>query len=1074
MRFGVLGPLEVRTADGRPVAVPGLKTRTLLAALLAREGHPVTADRLTEDLWGAEAPPSDPAGALQTRIWQLRKTFEDAEPGARELLLLGDGGYALRTDHLDSTRFTSLTARARAARDPHERIALLTEGLALWRGAAFAGHSDAAFARPVAARLEEARLTALETLAEARLDAGRHLDAADELHELVLRHPLRERLRAVHMRALHAAGRTGEALAEFQDLRTRLAEELGLDPSPETTRLHRRLLHQHAPAADPPAPRGNLPAPVTPLIGRGDDIAALRRSLTTARQVTLTGPGGVGKTRLAVETAARLAPDFPDGAWLIELAAVTEADGATDAVAEAAMAALGIRPGPDAAPADRLATALRDKRLLLVLDNCEHLLDAAADLALTLLHRCPDLRVLATGREPLGFLGEEVRTVPPLAVPAPDREAPADIARASAVELFVARARAAAPGFDLHAGNAAHVAEICRRLDGLPLAIELAAARVRALGAREVAARLDDRFRLLAAGPRGAAPRHQTLRAMIDWSWSLLTDPERAVLRRLAVHNDGCTLAAAEAVCGGGEADVPDLLHRLVSRSLVTVDDTGGAPRYRLLESIREYSLARLDDAGERTAARTRHRAHYLDLAKRTAPLLRGPGQSAALAVLDAEAANLRAALHAALGDDAIEDALDLALALTWYWYLRGRLSEGRRLLEAVLAAVPAGLDRSSPATRARAWSAGFAALVDGEADPDRIARVSDALDAVTDAAERARVQWFLGFTLFGVGAQDQSEALIEQALTAFERLGDDWGAAAALSVRANQAHVRGDIAALERDGRQSAARFAALGDPWGRLQTVEPVAALAEMSGDYAEAARLHREGLRLAEDLGLWPEASYRLASIGNIAMLTGDFATAREHHDRALRLAADHDFTPGRIHAEIGSALAARREGRLDDAETLLRRVLRRRSTAGFDPGHALVLAELGFIAEARGDAAAALRLHREGWRAAHRSGDPRAMALALEGTAGAHALAGRHRTAAALLGAAASARQTVGTPLPAAEAADVDRTTRTLRDHLDPDQYLRAYRHGTGLTPAEAMRLAPDWNPPAPHHTDSAPR
>jgi predicted ATPase len=962
-----------------------------------------------------------------------------------------------------------MTARADASDDAGERVALLSEALSLWRGAAFAGFTDTPFARPVAARLEEARLVAVEALAEARMATGEHLAVVAELRELTLRHPLRERLRGLHMRALHAAGRTGEALAEFQDLRARLVQELGLDPGSEIALLHRQLLEQQAPAVaqpDPRCTRGNLPAPLTPLIGREDVVTELRQSFTTARLVTLTGPGGVGKTRLALEAAARLEPDCPDGAWLVELAALSADGSSSDTIAEAVLTALDIRqesaaPDPSTAPSEHLAASLHGKRLLLILDNCEHVLDAAAGLAVALLRRCPELRLLATSREPLGLLGEEVRTVPPLAVPDANREPALEyLAQCSAVALFVARATAAAPGFTLHTGNAAHVATICRRLDGIPLAIELAAARVRTLGVRAVASRLDDRFRLLAAGHRGAAARHQTLRAMIDWSWDLLSDAERAVLRRLAVHPHGCTFEAAEAVCGADTGAVLDLLPRLVACSLVVMDDTGDEPRYRLLESILDYSLGRLDESGERRTTRTRHRDYYGRLAERAAPLLRGPEQREQLRLLDAEEANLRAALDFALEDGAVEDALELVLALTWYWYLRGRLREARRSLEAVLAAVPTALGRTSPVTRARAWCAGFAALAGDDVDRAQRDAITEALRLdVTDPLERARTQWFLGIALFGAGDQAFSEALIDQALAAFERLGDDWGTAAALSVRANQAHVRGDLAELERDGRRSAAYFAAIGDEWGRLQTVEPVAALAEMAGEYATAAGLHREGLRMAEDLGLWPEASYRLSSLGNIAMLTGDFDRARECHERALRLATDHHFKPGQIHAEIGLGLAARREGRLDAAETRMRNVLGWQSAAAFDPGHALALAELGFIAEARGDADEALRLHLEGWTAARRSGDPRAMALALEGIAGAKALAGHHEHAAMLLGAAAHARSSVGTPLPVAERGDVDRITRTLRAQLGEHRYECAHRHGAGLTPEEALRNDP---------------
>ncbi|WP_432151816.1 BTAD domain-containing putative transcriptional regulator [Streptomyces sp. bgisy029] len=1091
MRFGVLGPLAVWKADGSLLTVPGVKTRTLLAALLSHEGHPVSADRLVDEVWGERELPGNPGAALQTKVWQLRKVFGDAESGGRELLTLRDDGYLLRTEagSVDMGRFQALVVRARAAGTPRARVALLTEALGLWRGAPFSGFEDADFARPVITRLEEARLSASEELAEARIDLGEHFEVAGELTELVVRHPLRERLRALHMRALYAAGRAGEALAGYQELRTRLADELGLDPGPELTALHQAMLEQDtqlttpAAPAPPRRPATNLPAPLTELVGRGDAVAEVKGLLTTARHVTLTGSGGVGKTRLALETAAQLADGFPDGAWLVELAALgrTGSANAVDPVAEAVMTVLGIRedaatatpgvPGPSS-PATSLAEALAGKSLLLLLDNCEHIVDAVAELAALLLKRAPGLRILATSQEPFGALGEVVWAVPPLDVPEAALEAGfEDAARSSAVELFVARAAAASPGFALDPANARDVAVICRRLDGIPLALELAATRVRALGVRGLVTRLDDRFRLLATGYRGAPPRQQTLRAMIDWSWDLLGAPERAVLRRLAVHAEGCTLEAAEAVCAGPGAeadDVLDLLARLVDRSLVVMADSGDEPRYRLLESVAQYGLARLDEAGESDEVHRRHRWYYTELAERTALTIHGPDQRRRLRALDAETANIRRVLEDAARHGGAEEALRLVNALTWYWFLRGRLREAGRSLEAALAvAWPGGTDSgqdpaaASLRAQARAWRAGFAVLVGEGTERMAYRRVAEELSRdITDRRERARAQWFFGFALFGVGDQATSEELIEEALEGFQALGETWGTAAALSVRANQAHVRGDLDRLARDGHRSAELFTELADGWGQLQTVEPLASLAEMAGDYERAAQLHQEGLRMAEDLGLWPEAADRLTGLGSTAMLTGDHEKARDYHQRAMRLAAEHSFKPGEIHAEIGLGLGARREGRFDTAEVHMLHALEWQSTMAFEPGRALVLAELGFIAEQRGDAESALRLHLDGWTSARNTGDARAMALALEGLAGAHALAGRPAYAALLLGAAEAARASVGMPLPKAERGDVDRIAAAVRLHLDEDAYQAAYRRGATLTPEQALAAAGD--------------
>ncbi|WP_067175440.1 BTAD domain-containing putative transcriptional regulator, partial [Microtetraspora niveoalba] len=663
MRFGVLGPVTVWTDGGDVVAIPGLKVRVLLADLLAHEGRAVSADRLVDDLWGEE-PPGNPAAALHVRVSQLRRALEEAEPGGRDLVVSQAPGYALRIDPdaLDAARFARLVRESRQA-----------EALELWRGAAFADLADAGFLRPVIARLEEARLAAVEDLAEARLAAGEPVDVA----ELVAAHPLRERLRAAHMRALYRAGRQSEALASYADLRERLAEELGLDPAPESAELYARMLRQD-PALSGAAtrPPTNLPAAVGPLIGRDGAVDEVRALLGAGRLVTLTGPGGVGKTSLALEAARRLAGADPDGAWLVELAAY---DRRTPSLAEAVLVALDIR-ADGAAPRERLVDALRDRRLLLVLDNCEHVVDQAAELAEVLLRSAPGLRILATSREPLNVAGEALWSVPTLELP--DGSDPAAVARADAVRLFMARAAASARGFTLDAGNAEAVAQLCRRLDGIPLALEMAATRVRALGVHELVNRLDDRFRLLAGFQRGAPARQQTLTAVIDWSWTLLTEAERVVLRRLAAHADGCALDAAEAVCAEPGIDVLDALARLVDRSLVVVVDGPSGVRYRLLESVAAYCLRRLDDAGEAERVRLVHAEHYAALAVRAEAHLRGPEQHRWLRRLDVEAANLRAALDAAPA----AVALPMVNALAWYWFLRGRFGEARRALDVAVA----------------------------------------------------------------------------------------------------------------------------------------------------------------------------------------------------------------------------------------------------------------------------------------------------------------------------------------------------------------------------------------------------
>ncbi|MCF2529280.1 BTAD domain-containing putative transcriptional regulator [Yinghuangia soli] len=1146
MRFGVLGPLEVRTTAGTPVSVGEPKVRALLADLVVHAGRPVAVDRLLDDLWGEDLP-GRPGPALQTKVWQLRRTLEAAEPGARELVVSRAPGYLLATarDAVDALLFEDLCAQARGTADPQARTALLGRALGLWRGAAYADFADAEFARSASRRLEELRLVALEELAEARLGLGEHHVLAGELADLAAEHPLRERLHATYIRALYRAGRQSEALERYAALRERLADELGVDPGPGLAALYQAILEQDpaldapqvpAPAAPmspaaapapapvrepgaaslpetaartaPPRARGNLPAPLTGLVGRSADRAAVRSLVapaapdadadaegSAARLVTLTGPGGVGKTRLALAAAGDAADAFPDGTWLVELAGLDRSARAGAQVpaadiATAVAAALGMRDDtrtrasrtPSSAdPMDGLVTALQDKQILIVLDNCEHVVDPVADLAALLLGRVPGLHLLATSQEPLGIDGELVYAVGALALPEADVRDLAELGRSDAVRLFLARAAAAAPGFRLDAADVSAVAAICRRLDGLPLALELAATRVRVLGVRDLAERLDDRFRVLAAGRRNAPARQQTLRSIIDWSWELLGEPERVVLRRLATQAEGCTLDAAERICGGvlateapaagdtgsaapgtgvPEADVLDLLARLVDRSLVVAAEPapGAGIRYRLLESVAAYCLERLDEAGETAAVWRRHTAYYTELAETAAPHLRDHTQRQWLERLDTETANLRNALEAAARHGDATSALRLATGLGWYWLLRGRLGEARRSLDAALAVPDTG---AAPELRAMTvvWRAAYA-LHSGA--PDGLVLAEHAVtvaESIASPRDQANALWLLAFTLYGSGDLDGNHERVGRALALFETLDDRWGTAASLSVLAGHAFIRGDLPLATRQATASLRIFRELGDRWGQLRVGETLAMVAEITEDYEGAAREYRDGLRMAEELGLWTDASYKWSGLGRIALLTHDYANADILHERGRLLAVEHAHKRGEQFAEIGLALSARRQGRLDDAEAHLLKWLDWLRDVYGELGIALVMAELGFIAEQRGDAGEARRLQREGYDAARATGDPRSLALALEGLAGAEALAGGYAHAARLLGSAAAARESVGVPLAKAESGDLDRITAAAQAALGKTEFDRLLASGRAESPDGIVRELP---------------
>jgi predicted ATPase/DNA-binding SARP family transcriptional activator len=1052
VRFGLLGTLAAWTDNGRLVAVPEAKVRALLADLLIHLGRPVPADRLIDDLWGDNLP-VHPAGALQLKVSRLRQALENAEPGGGELVTFRSPGYLLRIDGdaVDEHRFAALIERADAADDLRDHAELLADALALWRGPPLADFADAMFAQTAIARLEEQRLVALEEQAEVRLALGEHSLLTGELGELVAAHPLRERLRAAHMLALYRAGRQAEAVTSYGELRGPLADDLGLDPGPGLAALYQAILEQapglqavRAPATLAARPRTNLPAMLTDVVGRTAAVTDLRALLNQRRLVTLTGPGGVGKTRLALETATQAADNFPDGVWLVELAGPALAGSRTPA--DAVMAVLGIRDDSSVNPSDLLADALRTSRMLLILDNCEHLVDQAAKLTAQLLQAAPGLRILVTSRESLMLAGEVVWAVPPLT-------------QSSAVELFVVRAGASAPGFRLDEDNAQAVAGLCRRLDGIPLALELAATRVRTLGVHELLARLDDRFRLLVTGHRDAPPRQQTLWAVIDWSWELLTEPERLVLRRLAVAADGCGLHAAEAICAEADLDVLGLLARLVDRSLVVVADGPDGPRYRLLESVAAYGLQRLCDAGESGELRVRHRRYYTDFAERAAPRLRGHDQRSWLRRLDAETANLRAALDSALGDND-DDALRMVNALAWYWFLRGRLTEARRALEETLAL---GRGSASGRSTATAWLSGFTALA-GE----RGGHVSPAPPGgIDDPAIRATLEWFHAFVASDFGDPSVGEAMVGRALASFRALGGQWGTAAALSTRAKLAMIRGDPATVHRDAQQSLEIFRELGDRWGQLQAIEWLGAAAAATRDHARADRLHRDGLRMAEELGLWPQAADALSWLGRSALHAGDLAQAREFLERAMRLAAEQSYQPGQVFAELGLGQTARREGRLEVAETHIRNVLRTSRRIGSEPDVArtISLSELGFIAEQRSDSGGAHSWHIQCLAAAQELGDPQAVAQALTGLAGARALGGQPDRAARLLGAADAASRPPGASHPPIDGADVTRITAVTRQALGEAAFAAEFERGRHLRPRQASSLLPGREVPA---------
>ncbi|MFE1358407.1 AfsR/SARP family transcriptional regulator [Streptomyces harbinensis] len=724
MRFFILGATEAHDANGRPIPLGGPRVRALLTALALRADRPgpVPVDSLIADIWAddptavgpaaRDLPPADAPAALQALVGRLRRALGDRHRDA-VVRSAAPPGYRLTADpdSIDLFRFQRLV-RTAERQDPATEARTLRAALALWRGPVLADLPEPA-RRPVAARLEALHRTARRRRAAADLALGPAEPLLPELRELIDADPLDEPAHALYIRALRAAGRPAQALAAYETVRTTLADRLGTTPGPELTALYAELLTpgepappappgtpatrppepEPEPAPAPAPPAGNVRARLTSFVGRESDLAALRTDLRHARLITLTGAGGSGKTRLAEHTGLTVT-DYPDGVWIAELAKLDH----PGAVPGAVLSALGRREttlvrgasgtDPHHDPAERLLEYCAGRRLLLILDNCEHVITAAATLAEILLTHCPRLTVLATSREPLGVPGELVRPVEPLPL-------------ASAHRLFTERGAAVrrdAPDDD------AAVAEICRRLDGLPLAIELAAARLRSLTPRQIAARLDDRFRLLTNGSRTVLPRQQTLRAVVDWSWDLLEEPERTVLRRLSVFAGGCTLPAAEAVVADG-ATVPrdqvlGILGSLVDKSIVLADTTDPATgvRYRMLETIHEYAAGRAaEHPADRAATRARHTAHLLRFLAQAAPRLRGPAQLGWLARVEADLDNIRALLTRALRAGDRDTAGRAVLHMGWFWYLRNYRSEGHEWIRLTLELDPHAADDDRP-----------------------------------------------------------------------------------------------------------------------------------------------------------------------------------------------------------------------------------------------------------------------------------------------------------------------------------------------------------------------------------------
>lgn len=993
MRYGILGATVAWNADGSEVKLPPMP-RALLAMLAIDPGRSVAVDRLVTGLYG-DAPPAGPGNALQAQVSRLRSRLG---AGAVEF---ENRGYRLAAgvQDVDAHRFEELAASGRRALtggDPEDAAATLREALQLWRGPALQDLDDPSLVGDRLARLDEMRLRAAEDLADAEIALGHASDTVPALRELVSSHPLRESLWEKLIRALAEIGRRAEALASFEEARRVLADELGTDPSPGLKELHRVLLRQKEPAALP-RPR-RPPAQLTTLVGREESLDQLTGLLSRERLVTLTGVGGVGKSRLAVEAVLGAEVDV----CFVELSPVSDRCGVTTAVC----AALGLRSRDSPGAEEQLVNVLTQRPLLLLLDNCEHLSGAVAALVRPLLADCPQLRVLVTSRHRLAVPGESVWPVPPL-----DHRA---------LRLFADRAAHADPGFTLDERNVDEVRRICRALDGIPLGIELAAARSRAMPLADIATRLESSLSLPSSD---GSRRHRSLRAAIAWSWGLLDEAERTLASRLSVFSGGATAASAERVCGVPDAE--GILAGLVEKSLVELR----AGRYRMLRTIRTFARERLADASH---WRRRHAEHQLRLARQADPHLRGHEQLEWLRMLDEEYADLRAALGWATHAD-IELALRLASGLATYWWLRGRRHDAAVLCRALLDKIgpepPDGLEEEY-------LLAVFTAATEATG-PDPL---GDHLDSVNRIVREwtgppcqpmMTIQWARQAGPAPHGSHrltPPTNALLDS---------DPWSRALhALSDGLQQLHG-GRAAEAEQSLLTALMRFRAVGERWGTMKALGEAARFPTRRGDHDRSLDLLGEAVDLARQLQATDElaewlrrrAYCRVVALGTEAAL----ADARQAVDVAQGTGAPESVALAR------SSLAdvARLQGDLRSARRSAGEALAECPPGWARPSEARTdaLVVLGRIATAEGRVGEAVTCLLE----AGSSAAPLAAATAVEGLAEVAVVGGDGDRAARLLGHAAVLR---GAPLTA--DPDVVRVLGTARELAGSEAVDTAFR------------------------------
>ena len=1011
-------------------SLPPLRSRReqwLLALLVLRQDRDTSRDWLATTLW--------PDNDEQQALFYLRKSLSNLRKAltTEASRLLAPTQRTVRLDmagaFADVISFDNALKQTAGSPD---FPAMLQEAIGLYRGPLLSDCLEE-WAAVERNQREQAYLTALETLAAYFHAQGNPANAVHWLRLLIAADPYRESAHVTLMRTLADCGDQAAVIVVYQELRALLRQELNTSPSPETEAIYRQISKEQLSPALPPPPqnpsptRRHLPVPLSDLVGRKNEIAEVLGWLKHRRLVTLLGVGGIGKTRLAIAAAEAAMPQFENGVWFVDLAALTEAALAPQAAAKA----LGIAEDGARSLTETLTEALAERSLLLVLDNCEHLLGACADLAYALLTACPHLHIVATSRQALDVMGEQIYRVPSLPVPSHEplridgsqEKDPHFLMEYEAVRLFVERAIRVNSAFRLNRNTAPVVVEICRQLDGIPLAIEMAAARLRSLSVTEINTRLEDRFRLLTSGNRGALPRQQTLRAAVDWSYDLLPEEERLLLRRLSVFAGGWTSAAAEAICKdqylSDRDNIQDLLSSLVEKSLAVIETQDETARYRLLETIREYARERLEESEESLPIRAQHCDYFLILAETIRPKLQGPERAHGLSTLDTEYDNLRQALRFCRDQpDAGEQGLRIAASLWGFWLARGYMGEGRTLFSAVLSH-PGAQKRS----KVRA-------------------------DALNGAGVLAHYQ----------GDFTAAIALYDESLTLYRECNDGKGAANVLSNRGNVSAVQADYTTARRMHEESLAIRRELGDSSGKGASLNTLGIIAQEQGDYPTSRAFHEECLAIWREAGDLDSAAMSLNNLGILADVQKDYAAAQALFTESLE-----------IHRRIGPRTAeaanlaglgnvALHQGDWPAARELYEESLTIRRQLSDNWGIAICLQGLGTTAMHLGDQVSARALYDESLAIRQKLGDRQGIAVMFKSLATLEQVGKRHERAIKLWGAMSALQEAIGSPLSPAEHDDVEVEQAVSRETMGDDAFAAAWETGRGMTMEQAIQYA----------------